>query len=290
MERDPGTMRRIALGDADIAYTERGEGEPIVLVHAGGLADWFLPVSASPTLDGFRVIRVRRPGYGPTPPARHLTIGDHARLIALLLDRLGVPRIHYVGHSSSCQMGLDLAIARPDLVHSLLLLEPAAGGGFTVPASEELGRRFVGPALGAFAAGDVATAFDTFMRGVCGDGQRAVIEARLGPRGYERAVREAAFFFRDEIPALLESRFGAAEAARVRQPILIVEGGESARLGPLSGQITALATTLLPHAEVATIAGVNHQMPLQDPDAVGRAIAAFARRHPLAGRPATSAQ
>jgi len=125
----------------------------------------------------------------------------------------------------------------------------------------------------------VATAFDTFMRGVCGDGHRAVTEGRLGPTGYERAVRDAAFFFRDELPAVLESRFDAAEAARVRQPVLIVEGGESARLGPLSHQITALATTLLPHAELATITGVNHQMPLQDPDAVGKIIATFARQH-----------
>jgi pimeloyl-ACP methyl ester carboxylesterase len=289
VERDPETMQRVVLGDAEIAYSERGEGEPIVLVHAGVFGDWFLPVSTSPTLAGFRVIRVRRAGYGPTPPARHLTIGDHAHLIATLMDRLEVSRIHFVGHSSSCQMGLELAIERPDLVHSLILLEPAAGGGFTVPASEELGRRFGGPAMAAFAAGDVATAFDIFMRGVCGDGHRAVTEGRLGPRGYERAVRDAAFFFRDEMPAVLESRFGADEAARVRQPVLIVEGGESARLGPLSGQITALATTLLPHAEVVTVPGVNHQMPLQDPDAVGQVIATFAGQHPLPRRAPSSA-
>jgi pimeloyl-ACP methyl ester carboxylesterase len=288
VERDPETMQRVGLGDAEVAYSERGAGEPIVLVHAGVFGDWFLPVSASPALEGFRVLRVRRAGYGPPPPARHLTIGDHARLIAALLDQLGVPRIHYVGHSSSCQIGLELALERPDLVHSLILLEPAAGGGFTVPASEDLGREFAGPAMGAFAAGDVAAAYDRFMRGVCGDQHRAVTEGRLGPRGYERAVRDASFFFRDEMPAVLESRFGAAEAARIRQPVLIVEGGESARLGPLSGQITALATTLLSRADVLTIPGVNHQMPLQDPDAVGRVIADFARRHPFPGRVAAT--
>ncbi len=284
MERDPESMQRVALGDAEIDYSERGAGEPIVLVHAGVFGAWFLPVSASPALDGFRVIRVRRPGYGPAPPPRHLTLGEHAHLVAALVDRLGLPGIHWVGHSSSCQMGLDLAIARPELVHSLILLEPAALGGFTVPASEELGRRFAAPAMEAFAAGDVAAAFDTFMRGVCGEGHRAVTEDRLGPTGYERAIRDAAFFFRDELPAVFESRFDAAEAARVRQPVLIVEGGESARLGPLSQQITALATTLLPHAEVVTIAGVNHQMPLQDPDAVARVIATFARQHPMSGK------
>lgn len=281
LELDSEPMQRIALGDAEIAYSERGTGEPIVLVHAGVFGDWFLPVSASPTLNDFRVIRVRRPGYGPTPPARHLTLGDHAHVVAALADRLALRRIHWVGHSSSCQMGLELAIARPDLIQTLILLEPAALGGFTVPASEELGRRFAGPAMEAFATGDVEAAFDTFMRGVCGDGHRAVTEGRLGPRARERALRDAAFFFRDELPAVVESRFEVAEGARVQAPVLVVEGGESRRLGPLSHQITALATTLLPHAEVVTLAGVNHQMPLQDPDAVGRVIAAFARQHPI---------
>ncbi len=284
MEGDTESMQRVALGDAEIAYSERGAGEPIVLVHAGVFGDWFLPLSVSATLEGFRVICVHRPGYGPPPPARHLTLGDHAHLVAALVDQLTLPRIHWVGHSSSCQMGLELAIARPDLVHSLILLEPAAVGGFTVPATDELVRRFAGPAMEAFAAGDMATAFDSFMRGVCGDEHRAVTERSLGPGGYERAVRDAAFFFRDELPAVLESRFDAAEGARIRQPVLIVEGGESARLGPLSRQITALATTLLPHAEVVTIPGVNHQMPLQDPDAVGRVIATFARQHPMRGQ------
>ncbi|PZS03136.1 MAG: alpha/beta hydrolase [Pseudonocardiales bacterium] len=282
MEQDrKPSMQRVSLGDVEIEYSERGGGEPIVLVHAGVFGDWFLPVSESPALDGFRVIRIRRAGYGSTPPTRHLTIADHARHAGALADRLGVPKIHWVGHSSSCQMGLQLAIDRPDLVHSLVLLEPAAVGGFAVPATEELVRRFAGPAMEAFASGDIENAFDTFMSGVCGGEHRAVTEARLGGAGYERAVRDSAFFFRDELPAVLESRFGAAEGRRVRQPVLVVEGAASARLGPLSRQITELTTTLLPHTEVVTVPGVNHQMPLQDPDAVGRVIATFARQHAI---------
>jgi hypothetical protein len=52
-------------------------------------------------------------------------------------------------------------------VSSLVLLEPAAAGAFQVPASEALGP-FFGDAMAAFQKGDIAAAFDRFMRGVCG--------------------------------------------------------------------------------------------------------------------------
>ena len=145
-------MKSFSIDDVDIAYSDRGEGEPVFLVHAGVFSDWFLPVSETPSLDGFRVVRVRRAGYGPMPPSRHLTIADHARHVAALADHLGLERIHWVGHSSSCQIGLQLALDRPNLVGSLILLEPAAVGGFLVPASEDLARRFIGPGMAEAAA------------------------------------------------------------------------------------------------------------------------------------------
>jgi pimeloyl-ACP methyl ester carboxylesterase len=272
-------MNSFSTENADVAYSDRGEGEPVFLVHAGVFSEWFLPVSQTRSLDTCRLVRVQRAGYAGPMPSRHLTMADHARHVAALADHLGLERIHWVGHSSSCQIGLQLALERPNLVASLILLEPAAVGGFLVQASEELARRFVGPAMAAFAGGDTKTAFDTFMRGVCGESYRDVLADRLGSAGLDRAVRESAFFFRDEVPAVLESQFGEAEARRIHQPILVAEGAESARLGPLSQEITALARKLLPHAEIAIVEGTNHMMPLQDPDAVGHLIQMFVARH-----------
>jgi pimeloyl-ACP methyl ester carboxylesterase len=117
------------------------------------------------------------------------------------------------------------------------------------------------------------------MSGVCGEGFRSVLERSLGTTGIDRAVRESAFFFRDEVPAVLESTFDAADAARIDCPVLVVEGGESAASGPLSGQITARAAQLLPHAKVVRLAGTNHLMPLQDPEAVARMIQEFVTSH-----------
>jgi pimeloyl-ACP methyl ester carboxylesterase len=93
-------------------------------------------------------------------------------------------------------------------------------------------------------------------------------------------VRESSFFFRDEVPACLQWQLGSTEV-RIRQPVLILEGGDGRKAGSLSQQVTEVTTTLFPQAEVALIAGTNHMLPLQDPDALGEAVASFVRRHPI---------
>ena len=270
--------QRVALDDVEIEFVEHGHGDAIFLVHAGVFSDWFRFVGESAELDSFRVIRIRRAGYGHVKPMRHLTLRDHARHAAALAERLGIKSIHWVGHSSSCQIILALALERPELVRSLALLEPAAGGGFEVPAGAELGPAFLGPALAAFKAGDLSTAFDSFMRGVCGEGYREIIEARLGKSGFENAIRESDFFFRDEISAVLESTFGPAEAAQIRQPVLCVEGGaQPPHLALMSRQVSERTVQLLPQTQVVIIPRVNHAMPLQEPEAVARVVASFVR-------------
>jgi len=217
----------------------------------------------------------------PERPKQSLTLKDHARHLVALAEEAGMQNLHLVGHSSGGLIALQLASDHPDLVHSLTLIEPAPCRPLQAPASADLVERFVRPAMAHFAAGNIEDALDAFMRGVCGDAYGEVIERQLGWLGYEQALRESAFFFRDEVPACMQWQFSAADASRIRQPVLILEGAEGRKQGPFSEQVTELAQKLLPHAEVALIAGTNHMMPLQDPDAVGNAISSFARRFPM---------
>jgi pimeloyl-ACP methyl ester carboxylesterase len=100
-------MKCVSLGDTEIEYSESGAGEPLLLVHAGVFANWFAPMAESHALDGFRVIRVRRAGYGRNAPKRPLTLQDHANHLAALAAHLGLEAVHLVGHSSSALIGLD---------------------------------------------------------------------------------------------------------------------------------------------------------------------------------------
>ena len=84
------TIQTVAVAGTVIEYSERGQGDPLLLVHAGGFADWFVPLAASHTLDDFRVIRARRAGYGAKAPASHLSIQNHAAHLIALADVLEI--------------------------------------------------------------------------------------------------------------------------------------------------------------------------------------------------------
>jgi pimeloyl-ACP methyl ester carboxylesterase len=184
-----------------------------------------------------------------------------------------------VGHSSGALIALQLASDEPGLVQSLALVEPAPLGPFQVPAFAEVAQRFIGPAMAAFSRGDIASATENFMLGVCGTDYRQIIDHSLGREAYVDVLRESPFFFKDEIPACMQWQFGTADAAHVRRPILVVEGAEGRRLSRLSQQVTESALKLFPEAEVSLVENTSHMLPLQDPGALGRIIADFARRH-----------
>jgi DNA-binding CsgD family transcriptional regulator len=230
MQNDEGELRRLALGeDGDVGYYDTGHGEAIVLVHAGVFSDWFRPLNHQLPRERFRVVRLRRAGYrGAASPGRHLGLADHAGHAARLLDTLGTGPAHWVGHSSSCLMGLQLAQDRPDLVASLSLLEPAPGGDLHGPADEQFVATTVRPAMEEFFAGDPGGAFDRFMRGIGGPGCPAVVTSQLGPGSLDTARAESAFFFADELPAVQEWVFGPSQAARVNQAALVVLAADSA--------------------------------------------------------------
>jgi pimeloyl-ACP methyl ester carboxylesterase len=261
---------------AGLDYDERGAGEVVCLVHAGVFSAWFAPLFEQPALDSFRVIRPIRPGYGRSPaPSEPTSLAAHARQCGELLRGLGIARAHWVGHSSSCCIGLQLALDDPGLVASLILFEPAKPSG---KQREVAASTYVGPALAAAAQGDLTRAFDVFLRGVGGDGYREVLRARLGDDGLMEAERESAYFFADELPALAAWTFGPAEAAQVAAPALLIRAAESR---PWFRENVAILAEVLPGARTQTLPELDHLAPLTHPAELASTIGQFVS-HPAA--------
>jgi pimeloyl-ACP methyl ester carboxylesterase len=270
------TIGSVDLGEVRLSYRERGAGTPVVLLHAGGFGDWFAPVFDEPALDGVRLVRVHRPGYGDSStPDGHLTFADHARLCRLLLEELGIDRAVWVGHSSSASMALQAAIDTPDAVERLVLLEPAPSPAG--PSSEELVRTAVGPALGAAQAGDFRAATDAFMGGVCGPHWADLVRGRLGADALDRLLRDSRFFLTDEVVAAMEWPIDAETAGRVTAPTTLVYGAAPATRA--HEETTRALAAWIPGAELVALPGVGHAMPLEDPAAVAQVVAHVAEGH-----------
>jgi pimeloyl-ACP methyl ester carboxylesterase len=268
------SLERAALDGVELAYEVSGVGEPVVLVHAGVCGDWFGGLMEEPALaDRHRLVRYHRVGYGGSgqlPGA--VSLADQAAHCRSLLRHLGIERAHVVGHSSSANIALQLALDAPGVVGSLALLETAL---LAVPTGP------YGPAaVERYRAGDKAGAVDTWMRGVCGPDYREPLE-RVLPGAFEQAVTDADTFFAQELPAVRGWSFGQEDARRVTQPALLVLGARSREVTPVFDQRHELLLAWLPDAEPFVLPDATHLLHVQNPGGMAEGLAAFFARHPL---------
>ena len=271
-------MPQFKIQNSEIGYADSGgDGDPVLLIHAGLFAGWFTPLAAAPALSGNRVIRLARAGYTGTPAPSGLTLVEYAGHAAALLERLDTGPAHVVAHSSGTPIALQLALDHPELVRTLCLCEPPLVDTLAAAEDHEPLRAMLGPVIGAAMAatarGDLPAAFDLFMTAVCGPAYREVMTGTLGAEVLAEAERNCGYFFTDEIPAINGWAFDPAEAARLDRPVLLVRGGASP---PPTHRLIERVAGLLPDATIATVGGVNHLLPLTAPTELARLVSGLA--------------
>ena len=113
----------IAVNGIELFYRDRGEGEPLLLLHGfTGSGDDWRHVFAAP-LDGYRIITPDLRAHGrSTNPTGTFTFADVARDIGALLDRLEIGSVKAIGMSGGANALLHLASARPSLLTAMILV------------------------------------------------------------------------------------------------------------------------------------------------------------------------
>lgn len=267
-------LKRAPVRGGELEYEVQGEGEPVLLIHGSHVAAAFRPFLTEPSLADYRLLRYHRRGLaGSTGHDGAFSVPEQAADALALLRHLGVGRAHVVGHSYGAVTALQLALDAPDVVHSLVLLEPPL---LMVPSAEAIGEALA-PAIERYHSGDPAGAVEAFMGLIGGPGWTTHVD-RAVPGGAEQARRDAATYFEVELPALERWEFDAERAGRISQPTLYALGGES---GPFAEEGAELARSWLSQVQELLVPGTNHLLPLQEPRFVAEGIAAFLGRHPL---------
>jgi pimeloyl-ACP methyl ester carboxylesterase len=120
-------MPYAAVNDIRMYYEEQGQGEPLVLLHgATGAIDFHLSGwghLAPAVAERYRAIQIEHRGHGRTNnPAGTLAFDQLAGDVAAFIEQLNLAPTHVAGVSDGGIIALTLAMARPELVRSLVLV------------------------------------------------------------------------------------------------------------------------------------------------------------------------
>ena len=249
-----------------IAFEERaGAVPPLVFLHGlgGDAACWW------PQLEAFggrhRAIAWDMPGYGGSEPLEEMTFPALAAALNLLLDRLGIDRVHLVGHSMGGMVAQELAAAWPERLRSLTLSGTSAAFGRADGAWQQA---FVAERLAPLDRGlTLADLAPELLRGLLGadpdpDGVRQAIASmgRVPEATYRAAVRCLVTF--DQRKAL----------GRITVPALLLAGERD----PVAPRATmARMAARIPGARFVVLPGAGHLANLERPAAFNEALAGF---------------
>jgi len=122
---NPPIGKFVTVDGVRLHYVERGEGEPLVLLHGNTMMalDFLLGDLVGMAARNHRVIIFDRPGYGHSQRPRGRDWGPEAQahLLHGALLQIGVGNPVVLGHSWGSMVALALALDHPGFVRSLVL-------------------------------------------------------------------------------------------------------------------------------------------------------------------------
>ena len=286
--------KTVDVNGTTLAYCELGEGEPVIFAH-GALSDQRIWRAQQEALSReYRAIAYSCRHHGPTtpaPPGTELGFATHVDDLQALVTKIGAAPAHLVGNSSGGLLCLLLAMRAPELVRSLILLEPfmvpvlvgipprpmaliklALRHPRTAAAIVHFGARGLAPSQAAFDRGDLERGFQLFARAVLGaNGLDRMPEARM------QQARDNLGVFAAQLSGAAFPPVNSDDVRRIQAPTLLIGGDQS----PLIMQLFMdRIHELLPHADRVTIPGASHDIQVDEPSAVTEAVLTFLARGP----------
>lgn len=259
-------MTFVKAQGSDLYYEEKGEGVPILLIHAGGATASTWGRAVDDLAEVGRVVTYDRRGYERSGGEPVRSISTHTVDAAALLDALQTPPAVVVGISVSATIAIDLALRRPDVVRAVVAHESpwrVTRQPPTIPQLTALARMSWLAARGrdgdavaaflrfAYSYRDGGTAWDAFpeewRRAAAENAQAALADFRIAVGGYP----------------------SAKELATITRPVVCTYGARSA---PPLVRVARSLTHAIPTAQLSEIQGAGHAAAFDAPANFGQVI------------------
>jgi pimeloyl-ACP methyl ester carboxylesterase len=257
----------VPVGDLRIAYRESGSGPPVLFINGTGEsgATWAGMMRALPD---YRCVAIDNRDTGESSyVSTSYTPADLAGDAMTVIETLDLAPSHVVGFSLGGAVGQEVAIARPDLVRSLVQLSTwARSDGYFIAEMNnwQAIRRAYWDDEASFLLSLQAWLFSpaTFANE---DLRRSIYtmwleEETQQPEGWIRQTE--ADIAHDTLDRL----------SAVRAPALVIVGEDDICTPPRYADELARA---LPHSELVRIPDAGHCAVFEQPEAVARAIRTF---------------
>jgi pimeloyl-ACP methyl ester carboxylesterase len=260
-------LRRLALGEVELDFLDRGSGRPLLVLHgAGG------PRPDAPFIDLLaqhgRVIAPTHPGFADAPlPAWFDSVDDLAYLYLDLLEALDLHDALVVGFSMGGWTACEIAIKCTHRIAGLVLVD-AVGIKVGDRETRDIADIFATPAaeLTRLAYHDVANAPDVL----------ALSDEQLELVARSRAASAMYLWEPYAHNPKLRRRL-----RRIDVPALVLWGESDGLVTPAYGRAFADA---IPNAEFQLIRAAGHVPQLEQPQALADHVNQFSSAHPARAR------
>lgn len=262
-------LKKVTVGDIDIAYKEMGEGDPLVMIPAFAMTmDVWDPDFLTYLAASHRVIVCDNRGMGNTTAGKkEFTIDQFADDTAGFIDKLGLKRTDVLGWSIGGDIVLSLVFYHPEVVKNLISYAGDCGGPQAVqppPYSETLKS-----VQGFFAPGKdlLASLFPPeYMQANPGFAKDFPFPKEpLKPLSIARQLKAY-----DEWPGVYD------ELPKIRKPVLAATGTEDVSTPPQNATILA---ERIPGCQLVRFDGAGHGLQYQYPKEFAATILAFLKKH-----------
>ncbi len=263
-------MPTLTVDGYPLSYAEAGSGPPLLMIHGtlGDQRSWGGQMEAFGAKYHAMAVSLRHCWPGEWRDGGDFTIARHTADIAEFIKGLGEGPVRLIGHSRGGHITFRVAQHHPQLIDTLVLLEPGGELDASLGGAPPAGKQ--GAAFSSAAA--------LIAEGKIEEGLTVVAEHTGGPGAWAKRSEARKTVNRDNARTLLgqvnENRqpYSRSEAEGIRIRTLLAGGDRSQ---PQFGRILDALEGAMPNATRVTVPNAAHSVQADNPAAFNAAVLSF---------------